>query len=118
MKILIKSTDSHEIELQEYDYVKLPPKVRKMNTSRSNTNQIIFSKEIRKAGLRDEPNVFFGYDPRIKKYRYVCYNNLNPFSKTRVIFKKFDNGNIVKLSSDEIEQIDKINLLLLFCFFE
>jgi hypothetical protein len=79
-------------------------------------NQTVLPKEIIKKGLfsTNEPYIFFGYDPNLGKYRYVCYNSLTK----RPVFRRLEDNEEIsqELSLKEIKKIGNDNLLQLFCF--
>jgi len=102
----------------------LPQRVKRSNSSTNITAQqnfqnkhTVLPKEIIKKGFpfTNEPYIFFGYDPIIQKYRYVCYNHVvgNP------VFRRLEDDNKTisqKLTLEEIEKIDNKLLTELFCF--
>jgi hypothetical protein len=93
--------------------------IQHQNQNFQNQPVLPLPKEIIKKGFpfTNEPYIFFGYDEKIRKYRYVCYNNPNHFSKTPIFRRLEDNGNISqKLTLDEIKAIGNEKLLELFCF--
>lgn len=101
--------------------IRLPRKVRHSNASNINIqpefqNQTVLPKEIIKKGFpfTNEPYIFFGYDPVMEKYRFVCYNQV----VGKPVFRKLeDNGEISqKLTLDQIKKIGNPTLLELFCF--
>jgi hypothetical protein len=85
--------------------------------SKKYQNQTVLPKEIIQKGLfsTGEPYIFFGYDPTIQKYRYVCYNSLlgNPVFRKLEDDKKTISQN---LTLDQIKEIGNQTLLQLFCF--
>jgi hypothetical protein len=110
---------AHSTEMYNYENASLPKIVRSnRNNQKQNiqNHQTVFPKEIIKKGFHftNEPYIFFGYDTRIGKYRYVCYNSLT----NKPIFRKLeDNGEISdELTLDQIKEIDLIEIVKLFCF--
>jgi hypothetical protein len=112
----------HSVEIEMTDNYKnasFPKRVRSSrNKQKQNiqNHQTVFPKEIIKKGFpfTNEPYIFFGYDTRIGKYRYVCYNSL---TKTPIFLKLEDNGKISdKLTLEQIRAIGNEKLLELFCF--
>ncbi len=80
--------------INNYQNVSLPPKVTRnsnsINIRQPSQNQTVLPKEpkeIIKKGFfsTGEPYIFFGYDPKMEKYRFVCYNR-NPFSLKKLYF--------------------------------
>jgi hypothetical protein len=114
----------HLVEMNDtYENPSLPPKRRCNKTvSNINSNQnfqndhTVFPKEIIKKGFpfTNEPYIFFGYNPNLRKYRYVCYNSLTK----RPVFRRLENKKKIsdELTLKEIRAIGNDNLLQLFCF--
>lgn len=94
-----------------YKHASFP--TRRGNKTVSN-DHTVFPKEIIKKGFRKEPYIFFGYNPRRRKYKYVCYNSLTKGP----IFRKLEDNNDIsqELSFDEIKKISKIDISILYCF--
>jgi len=115
-EIVQGNTTTTGVELQEMINNNQNPSLPQI--IRTTFSATVRPKEIIKKGLfpTGEPYIFFGYDPRIKRYRFVCYNR-NPFSKTPVFRRLEDNGHIsLELTLEEIKQIDIIEIAKLFCF--
>jgi hypothetical protein len=109
---------NNEIELQSIEEVK-------------DNSSIPEPKIMREAGLlSNEPYIFFGYNPKTGKYRYVFYNDtrfeflypklaINTYRsyKKSVICKELNNdGGINELSHEKIRQIPINDLAKLFLF--
>ena len=114
-EIVRKNNTPAGIQLQEI--------VRRNNTPATNItvqqnfqNQTVLPKEIIKKGFpfTNEPYIFFGYDPIMEKYRYVCYNSLTETP----IFRRLENKDEIsqELSLKEIKAIGSDKLLQLYCF--
>ena len=74
--------------------------------------------KVMKQRLTDEPYIFFGYDEDSRKYQYVCYNNMNPFSKNTIPIKckkLVVDRNIFELTHADFLKID-IEKLIVLCY--
>ena len=90
------------------------------------SNQLYPIKIIKSASFifKSEPYFFFGYNNRLKTYKYVCYNNLDPFTKESepIICKQLvsynnNSSEIVKLSHDDFLNIEIKDLVILCYYF-
>jgi hypothetical protein len=117
----VRNNNKNSIELQ-------PITIKNIKNNNIDIHSIPEPKIMRQKGLRNEPYIFFGFNPNTNKYRYVFYNDLRWFTKTeislnnitykkKVICKKIANDNtIVELSHLEITEIPLIFLSHLFIF--
>jgi hypothetical protein len=75
--------------------------------------------KIMKQQLTDEPFLFFGYNPKTEKYRYVCknrkFNTLNPIKCNKLVIHENESSEIVELSHADFLNIG-IEELIVLCY--
>ena len=97
-----------------------------------NIRNIPIPKIMRQKGLRNEPYIFFGYNPSTETYKYVCCNDLRIFNHNNSIiltdngqinyrkdircYKLEDTGKIIELRHNNIKNISLRTLSHLFLF--